>query len=601
MLIILSIALIISCVWLARLIWFKPFSIHHFFERAYIEFLWEDPEALTQTGVLKPFGLAGHSSELTDLSPEATARMAEIGRKNLSVLERYDRSSLKDETAVSFDVFHWFLKSGVAGEPFLFHDYPVTHISGPHIEIPQFLSGAHRINNQSDIINYLNRLNKVNEKFGSLIDGLERRKKEGVIAPTFILQKAILFCDHFIEIQATENVLYTSFEKKLSKLETLENAERQKYLDDCQNILKTEVYPAYKRLSRYLLQLERSSLSIAGVWQLPNGNEFYKYCLLQHTGIEIEPEQLYELGKLEMNRLQGELSVLLNLLGYTTSDNPTSVLLSFGEVDSLTYNTENEADRMECLSQFETSINRVQPLISSYFNYVPQIELSVLEVPEYRALSSTVAFYIPPRGVPLSNGKMYVNTWRADKLTRYISATYAYHEGIPGHHLQKGIQAELTDLPTFRRFLPFTAYTEGWAMYAELLGHEMTGTEDPWDRIGALQSDLFRTVRMLTDIGIHHKMWLRDQAIRFMVENTGMSEEEVEVEVDRYIVWPGQGCAYKVGQLKFLELRRLAEKELAEDFDIKEFHDILIGQGAMPLEILEQRVKNYIAKKNEPA
>jgi uncharacterized protein (DUF885 family) len=190
-----------------------------------------------------------------------------------------------------------------------------------------------------------------------------------------------------------------------------------------------------------------------------------------------------------------------------------------------------------------------------------------------------------------------VNTWRAENLTQHLAKSYAYHEGIPGHHLQKGIQADLKELPTFRRFLPFEAYTEGWAMYAEQLGHEMTGTEDLFDRIGLLQSDLFRTARMMTDIGLHHKKWLREQAVDFMTENTTLTTDEAQEEVDRYIVWPGQGCSYKIGQLKFLELRELAQIELREGFDLKEFHDVLLNQGAMPLEVLETRVRAYIVRK----
>ncbi len=588
--------LIISGFWLARLLWFKPFSIHHFYERVYIEFLWNDPEALSITGILKPFGLTGHEDKLTDMSPSSVTRMAEIGQRNLDILERYDRNSLSPESVVSFDVMRWFLRTGVQGEPFLFHDYPVTHISGPHIEVPQFLSGAHRIETENDIDNYLSRLKQIDEKFGSLIDGLAKRKAEGLIAPTFILKQAISFCNHFVETDVNQNILFTSFEKKLNKLDLIDPKLKQQYLQECQETIRSEIYPAYNRLSGYLLQLEQESMSIAGVWQLPNGDAFYRHCLLQHTGTNSNPDELYEMGKTEMGRLKSEISTLLDKLEKNTSGDPMKDLLALNSDSNITFSS-NEKGRSICLDYFEKRSENIKELLPDYFNNIPSIDLSVLEVPEYRSSNSTFAFYIPPRGLPLSNGKMYVNTWKADNLTKFLAKTYAYHEGIPGHHLQKGIQAELEDLPTFRRFLPFTAYAEGWAMYAERLGHEMMDTQDSWDRLGMLQSDLFRTVRMLTDIGIHHKKWLREQAIEFMMENTGLPLEAVESEVDRYIVWPGQGCAYKVGQLKFLELRDMTERELGEAFDIKEFHDILIGQGAMPLHVLEERVITYIEEK----
>lgn len=569
-------------VWIAKLVWFKPFNIDTFYERVYIEFLWNDPEALTQTGVLKPFGISGYKDKLTDVSPTATKRLAEVGRTNLKTLGDYNREGLNSDQQISYDVIYWFLRTGVAAEPFLFHDYPITHISGAHIELPQFMATL-PLESEKDIAHYLNRLNAVHDKFGTVIDALEYRRKLGVIPPTHILQKTISFCDAFAASPVTENVFYTSFEKKLNAINLLPTNTKQHYLNDCAISIQKKVLPSYKRLARYLRQLERSSLSIAGVWQLPNGEAYYRSCLLQQTTLAIDPDSLYAFGKLEMARLKGEIQILKNMAG---------------KMHHQTFKTDS-IGRLETTTYFGDASTKIQTLLPAYFNHLPSTELSVLEVPEYRANSSTFAFYIPPRGEPLSNGKMYVNTWKAGNLTRYLAKTYAYHEGIPGHHLQKGIQAELKKLPTFRRFLPFTAYTEGWAMYAERLGHEMTETQDAWDRIGLLQSDLFRTARMMTDIGIHHKKWLREQAISFMVENADLSESEAEDEVDRYIVWPGQGCAYKVGQLKFLELRHIAETELESNFDIKEFHEVLIGQGAMPLAVLEKQVKDWIKQKKQ--
>jgi len=567
-------------VWFAKLLWLKPFSIDNFFERVYIEFLWEDPEALTQTKVLSPFGFLSYECELTNVSPTATRRLAEVGRKNLAILEDYDRAKLSKSQQVSYDVFHWFLKTGVAAEPFLFHDYPITHISGAHIELPQFMASL-PFDSEADVENYLQRLDVVNEKFGSVIDALEERRKLGVVPPTHIILKAMKFCDTFYEAPFDENIFYTSFVKRLDAMENLSQWQKQDFLDRCAMSVQENVQPAYKRLSRFLLQMERSSLSIAGVWQLPDGDAYYKSCLLHQTTLPLDPDSLYEFGKWEMGRLTGEMLILKNLAG--TVNQPTFKTDSLGRLATVAY--------------FADVADGMMAKLPAYFNKLPAVPLSVLEVPEYRSQNSTFAFYISPRDEPLTNGKLYVNTWKADHLTKPLAKTYAYHEGIPGHHLQKGIQVELKDLPTFRRFLPFTAYAEGWAMYAERLGHEMNESLDPQDRIAVLQSDLFRTARLMTDIGIHHKKWLREQAIDFMVDNAGLSELEAEDEVDRYIVWPGQGCAYKVGQLKFLELRELAESELGNDFDIREFHDVLIGQGAMPLEILEKRVKEYIVER----
>ncbi|MBI1288335.1 MAG: DUF885 family protein [Flavobacteriales bacterium] len=568
-------------IWFAKLVWFKPINIDHFFERVYIEFLWDDPEALTQTGVLKPFWISGYKSELTDISPKATERLAEVGRKNLNLLEEYDRSKLNESQKVSYDVLHWFLKTGVAAEPFLFHDYPITHISGAHIEVPQFMNSL-PLQSRNDIENYLSRLEKIDEKFGSVIDALEERKKRGIVPPTHILKEAILFCDHFYQTPVEENVLFTSFQKKLNAIGLLEPTKRDRYIAQCRETIQGEVIPAYRRLSQYLLQLERSSLNIAGVWQLPNGDAYYRSCLLQQTTLKLDPDSLYEWGKTEMERLNAELSKL-------------QVFTKGAVVDS--FRTDS-LGRLQTIQYFSEVSDAMKPLLPSYFNRLPSTELEILELPAYRANNSTFAFYIPPRGEPRRNGKVYVNTWKAEQFPKYLAKTFAYHEGIPGHHIQKGIQADLTELPTFRRFIPFSAYTEGWGMYAEQLGHEMTGTLDAFDQMGQVQSELFRTARMMADIGIHHKKWLREQAITFMMENASLSESEAADEVDRYIVWPGQGCAYKVGLMKFRELRQRAESQIS-DFDIKEFHGVLLNEGAMPLEILEQRVDAYISSKQD--
>ena len=580
-LIVVIIGLLIIGTLLAKFIWFKPFSINHFFERAYIEFLWEDPEALSQTGVLKPFWFSAYKSELTDISPSATRRLAEVGKSNLELLQDYDRSELTEEEQVSYDVFEWFLKTGVEGEPFLFHDYPVTHISGPHIDLPRFMR-SHPLDTKTDIENYIVRLGVVDEKFGSLIDGLEERRKQGVVAPTFIIKKAISFCNTMIGDDGIHSAFYTPFEKHITDIALLNPKAKQEYLDACKKQINKSVIPAYKRLEGYLLQLERSSLAIAGVWQLPEGTAYYSYCLKQNCGVNNSPDELYEIAKMEMSRIKGELQVLNEL----TNE----------QINSKTFNVD-EQGRTECLSFFIEQSTKTASYLDKYFSVQPSAKLSVLEVPERSSVNRSLAFYLPPRGNPPTEGKLYINTWKADNLTKRLAKSYAYHEGIPGHHLQKGIQADLQGLPTFRRFLPFEAYTEGWAMYAEQLGHEMTGTEDLNDKIGLLQSDLFRTARMMADIGLHHKKWLREQAIEFMTENTTLSKAEAEDEVDRYIVWPGQGCSYKIGQLKFLELRQLAKTELRESFDIKEFHSILLNQGALPLEVLETRVLHYIAEK----
>jgi len=576
--------------WVARLVWFHPFNIDHFFERAYVEFLWEDPEALTATGILNDFGFKGHHGQLTDASPGRARQLAEIGKRNLELLQHYDREALREHQQLSYDIFLWYLKTGVAGEPFLFHDYPITHLSGPHLELPQFMVHTHPISSPEEAQQYVARLGSFDSKFGQVIDALAYRADLQMIAPTFILQKAIQQCDEFVAVAPEKCVLHTAFLQKIEKL-GLDESQKAELSQQCLEQIIEKVYPAYKRLSGYMLQLESGSMSVVGAWHLPDGDAYYRYCLLQHTTMQVDPDSLYAFGKAEMERIEREMRVLFNLLRYPADASTASILQEFTKDRTVTFGNDS-AGRIACLAHFQRTTDVVSLQLDRYFRFLPVAALEIRELPENRATSSPLAFYLPPKGDPLGAGRMFVNTHKADHLPYFLATTYAYHEGIPGHHLQKAIQMEMKEMPQFRRFLPFEAFTEGWAMYAEELGHEMTNSEDPYDKIGLLQSDMFRTARMMTDIGLHHKKWLRDQAVSFMQQNAGLDKREAEEEVDRYIVWPGQGCAYKVGKMKFMQLRKRAEK--TNGFDLPAFHEMLIGNGAMPLDVLGARMERFV-------
>lgn len=589
--------------WASSLIWFRPFRLTDFFDRFYVDMLWDDPEALTQTGILKPYGISWYEEELTDISPTATRQLAKKGRENLQLLHRYSRSAVNESGQLSYDILEWFLETNVAGEPFLFYDHPVTQLSGPHLEVPMFFASL-PLETKADIDHYLIRLRQVDEKFGGLIDALAERQQNGIVAPTFILQQAMTQCNEVVATQAEENAIFLHFKLGLESLPFLEPSKRYELTDDCLSIIRDEVIPAYARLANYLLQLESTSQNIAGVWQYENGDAYYRYCLLQQTTTACDPDELYEVGKMEMARIKGELSILLPMVGIAVNNNIEEVLRKLNSKKPLTNGTDS-ISRGRVMQFFRSTVADIMPSVNSYFSNVPDLStLEIKEVPENRSPSLPLVFYRPKLDEGERPARLYINTWRCDSLAEDLAKTYCHHEGIPGHHLQKTIQSRLLRLPAFRRYLPFEAFNEGWAMYAEQLAIEMSGSEDPWDRIGVLRSDLFRTARMMTDIGLHHKQWLRDQAIGFMVENGGLTVTEAEHEVDRYIVWPAQACAYKVGQMKFLELRQLAKTELGTVFDIRVFHDVVIGEGPMPLHVLEKRVMSYIeatkAEKSAP-
>jgi uncharacterized protein (DUF885 family) len=583
-----------------RMFWLRPFSIGMFFERAYIEFLWDDPELLSVTGILEEYGLTGHRSRLTDASPARNEQLATIGRKNLKTLRGYDRNRLTASEQVSLDVMLWFLETGVAGEPFLFHDYPVTHLNGPHIDLPQLLMQVHPVKDTRDAQDYLSRLALFGEKFSQTIAALEHRQTLGIIAPTFILRRAIRQCDDFTAMQPLENVLYKHLESRMLPDKGFSDEQRERLLEQCQRHLIDHVYPAYKRLSGYLMQLEDVSMNVAGVWHLPDGEAYYRHCLLQQTTLACDPDELYDVGRIEMSRIEGEMRIILSMMGISGENETLSALMQRLSAENELDFSNDSAGAAACIDHFRQTIESVRPVLPSQFRPLPEMELEIAAVPEFRQNGAPLAYYVSPRKATDRPGRLCVNTSGVASMPRHLATVFAYHEGIPGHHLQKSVQANLTELPTFRRFLPFPAFSEGWAMYAEELGHWMTGDNDPIGRLAVLQSDLWRTARMVTDVGIHHRKWQRDQAIDFLVAHAALTAQEAEDEVDRYIVWPGQGCAYKVGKLEFLRLRQEYIATAGDSIDMRELHETMIGQGAMPLEILGRRLKEAAAERSAP-
>jgi len=513
---IILIALLLSGVWVVKLIWFKPFNFNHFCQRVQVELLRNDPETLVRMGIPKPFGMSEYDAGLADISPDATLKLAELKRENFIILKQYNRNALNPKQRVKYNILYWFLQTSIEGESFLFHNYPITHISGAHIEIPLFFANVIKVETKSDIANYLQRLSAVDEKFGTLIDGLDRRRDDGVIAPTFILRKAIMYCDNFSKTPVVENIFYISFENKLNQISLLNAELKQQYLQKCRDIIQEEIYPAYRRLSGFLLQLKQGSLSIAGVWQLPNGKKYYKFSLLKSANTRQNMEEIYKIGKQEIKRLKRE--IILELPHYGN--------------DSL--NTAN------ILDQF------------------------------YR--DSTGAFF----------GE------------EYLSTLHCCLPNYPPNNIKDSVSLKEKKSASLGNLIRFCAFTEGRNLYGQhfLQNEEKTGGYS--GRIGILKSDLLSTIRMQTDIGIHYKKWLREQAIIFMTENTGMTETQAKMEVDYIIVFPGRGCAAKIGQLKFIELQKRAKSNLGSKFNLMEFQSMLFDLENMPLEVLEQEVNLFI-------
>lgn len=585
-------------IFIVNLVWFKPFSINHFYERVFIEYAIEDPEILSQLRILEGMGINFHNDDLTDISIERNLRMKNKLDENYKTLLEYNREKLTKEEKLSYDILKWFLEDGIRREQFMYHDYILSQLSGVHIDLPDFMVNVHQINNMKDAENYITRLSKFNIKFNQLLEQLAIREEKGIIPPRFSVEKILSQTSDFIKDKADKNILYTSFKERTDTMRNISSIEKSALQKKALEEITKTVYPAYRKLEKYLQQLVMKSTAVDGVWKLPEGGIWYAFQLQSNTTTEMEPEEIYQLGVNEVERIEKEMRTQLNSIGIPDTGSVGSILTYFSKSPEFLY-PDNAQGKKQCINDYQEIINEIDTGMSEIFDIRPKLGVKVVPVPEFKQSGAPGAYYNPPSMDGTRPGIFYANMRSMAEVPKYGMRTLSYHEAIPGHHFQIAIQQELEGVPTFRKVLPFTAYTEGWALYAERLAWEYGFEKDPYNNLGRLQSEIFRAVRLVVDVGIHYKHWTREQAIKYMIEKTGMPVGDVTGEIERYIVWPGQACAYKIGELKILQLRELAKKELGDKFSIKEFHNVVLKNGAMPLSILEEVVKDYIAEKKK--
>lgn len=589
---ILAAALIAGVVLAVQFWWFKPYSVELFYKRVFIRFALEDPELLTRLRVLEPLGFYFHNDDLTDVSPAHERKLAQLSAQALETLESYDRSDLSPEEATSYDVLHWYLQDRVEGAEFMFHNYPVNQLDGVQSSLPSLLLSAHQITHPEDARAYIIRLSKFQEKFEQLLEGLELREQMRLLPPRFVVDRVIREMRAFIAAPVTEHVLYSNLAEKLERLQDVPDGLREALLQDAKSELESSVYPAYRMLIQYFEQLARRPLGNDGVWALPYGGDYYNWTIRHHTTTKLSAEEIHSIGIDEVQRIEREMDELLDQQGYKQGTVGERMAM-LGDDPRFSY-PDTEAGRAQILSDFQTIIDDASTRIEPYFHNRPAVGVEVRRVPEFRERSSPGAYYEQPPLDASQPGVFYVNLRNLKEIQRYTMRTLAYHEAVPGHHFQIAVQQERQDLPLFRRVLPFTAYVEGWALYAEYFAKEMGMQDQPFDDLGRLRDELFRAVRLVVDTGLHHKRWRREEAIAYMRGITGMPESDIVAEVERYLVLPGQALAYKIGMLKFLELRQRAQRHLGSRFDIRDFHDAVLNAGAMPLTVLDQEIERYI-------
>ena len=574
----------------------KPFYINNYFNRVFIQYIWDKPEMLTSMGMLEQIGIKGHNAEWSDDSIAAGDRDLAFLEEIMAGVDEYDPDKLTESERLSVLVLKELLGDPEKMRRFRFHSYPVNQLFGLQNSIPRFLDTFHRVNEPEDAEHYISRLSKIDTKLDQNMEGLLVREEMNIIPPTFVIDKSVEIMENFVAQPVEENVLYVSFQEKLEKADAIDEAQRAVFLDAAREQIETVVYPAYQGYIDYFADLRESSTNDAGVWKLPDGEAFYNYMLRTITTTNMTADEIHELGLAEVDRIQAEMLEIFEAEGYDPSLGVKALFDELAEDDRFYYPDTDEG-RAQILEDYAEIIDEIEAGMSQAFNMMPKADVDVRRVPEFSEKTAPGAYYNGPSRDGSRPGIFYANLYDIKATPKYGMRTLAYHEAVPGHHFQTALQTEMEGVPEFRKEAGFTAFSEGWALYAERLAWEMGYQEDPYDNLGRLQAELFRAVRLVVDTGIHARRWTREEAIDYMLENTGIAESDVVSEIERYIVIPGQATAYKVGMLELLRLRDEAKQALGEDFDIREFHDVVLGNGDLPLIAVRQQVMKYITEK----
>ena len=574
-------------------LYFKPLKIGWFYERVFAEYALQDPELMSNLRMLPPW-LDWYSDDLTDASlAHGQALNAKLDA-DLATLRRYDRAKLGPDAQLSYDMLEYFLDIQAQGRRFDYHNYPLNQLFGAQNELPTFMATQHSVDSVKDGDNYVARLQKFPLKFQQVLEGVRKREQDGIVPPTFVVEKVLAEMRAFVAQPAQQNILYTSLAEKIGKAPqgAIDAEAGKRLLAETRSAIEQQVYPVYRDMIAYYEQLLPKTTGNHGVWALPDGDAFYAWAVRQQTTTSMTPEQVHALGLAEVARIEAEMDVILRAEGLAEGSVGARVKQIGTRPEQLYPDT--DAGRAQILADYQAAIDEIDAGLTPYFNMRPRSGVKVERVPVFREKTAPGAYYNPPAFDGSRPGIFYANLRNAAEVQKLSMRTLAYHEAIPGHHFQIALQQEMTGVPTFRKVLPFTAFSEGWALYAERLAWEMGYQKQPLDNLGRLQAEMFRAVRLVVDTGMHHKRWTREQAIDYMTEKTGMPETDVVAEIERYLVMPGQALAYKVGMNRILELREHAKAELGPKFDLKRYHDLVLGSGAMPLTLLEQRVDAWI-------
>jgi len=526
-----------------------------------------------------------YDTELSDYTPRAVNDELARERGFLDRLSAIDTTGLTHQDQLSAELMMRTLIEDQEGAPFKEWEMPVNQYDGLQLDLPQ-LAEHTQFDNADDYDHYVERLGKVPTAFSQIMTNMQTGADDQRTPPQYLMEKVLAQVQGIV----TQKPADSPFALPLKKFPKTVSAEDQKRISDAVlDAIATKVLPSYQRFARFLtVSYIPNCRKDPGIWAVPDGDAYYAFRIRQSTTLEKSAAEIHQIGLDEVKRDEAEMLAIVHKLGYADLKSFAAALKADPQ--------QHPASADALVAAYKGTIAQMQPRLPELFGTLPKAKLEVVAMPAYMAPNQPQAFY--DQGTPDGKrpGQVNVNTYNwAGRSLADVEAV-AYHEGIPGHHLQISITQELTGVPEFRRQSYYTAYTEGWALYSERLGKEIGFYQDPYSDYGRLEADMWRAIRLVVDTGVHSQHWTRQQMVDYFHEHSTIDETNVQSEVDRYIAWPAQALGYKMGQLKILELRERAKTALGAKFDLKAFHDVVLDSGALPLDVLEKQVDAWIAQ-----
>jgi uncharacterized protein (DUF885 family) len=570
--------------------------LNAWFEERYEEQLQFSPAQLTFIGRKERY------DEMDDASEAEEDRQLEWQRQTVEAMEReFDYEALTPDAQISYDIWKYQYEQAVASLEFRGNGYLFTQFFGPQAFLPTFMSNFHRVDEPSDMDAYIKRLGEVARVLNQLLERAQRYAENGVRPPRFayegVLQQARAVITGVPFTEGGDSALWTDANRKIDGLveaEKITSEQADAYRESANAALVGDFQDVYEDLIAWVeADIQNTDEEPSGVGSLPNGEAYYNHQLATWTTTDLTADEIHDLGLAEVTRLRGEMEAIKREVGF---EGDLQEFFDFVRDDPRFYKPNTDEGRQEFIAEVEQKLAFINERLPDYFGTLPKADLVVKRVESYREEDGGAQHYASGTPDGSRPGIYYMHLSDMNAMPLPQLEVVAYHEGNPGHHMQNSIAQELEDVPTFRTQAGFGAYGEGWALYSELLALEMGAYEDPYSNFGRLSSEMWRALRLVVDTGLHSKGWSEQEAVDFMLQNSAEPLASVQSEVRRYLVIPGQATSYKVGMIKIQQLRAHAEEALGDRFDIRAFHDTILTGGAMPLQLLERRVDNWIVE-----